>query len=91
MAIQLCKNTKAKDVVEKFCEASSKNKVTRTPKNQENENIDDRDNCCTKGNYFLHEVGGNIGTLRDALHSRDHDSTIILEDPLHAITSTFSD
>ncbi|XP_046864593.1 rho GTPase-activating protein 18-like [Xenia sp. Carnegie-2017] len=61
MAIQLCKNTTAKDVVEKFCEASSKNKVTRTPKNQENENIDDRDNCCTKGNYFLHEVGGNIG------------------------------
>ena len=66
MAIQLSKNTKARDVVEKFCKASTKYKEAQ----KRNEETTDsghthKGNKCPCGdNHFLYEVGGNIGKIQ---------------------------
>ncbi len=65
MAIQLSKNTKAKDVVEKFCKATTKYKEAKkqgTP--LPDMGASQKGNMCACGDYhFLYEVGGNIGKL----------------------------
>ena len=61
MAIQLSKNTKAKDVVEKFCKATPKYKEAMR-RNAE-EALSGASKCSCGDNHFLYEVGGNIGEL----------------------------
>ena len=67
MALQLSKNTKARDVVEKFCKSSLKQKEGKTRGAQvvEQGHSQHKGNKCPCGdNHFLFEVGGNIGELK---------------------------
>ena len=63
MAIQLSRNTKAKDVVEKFCKATPKYKEAMRQNAEEALSEASHPGCkCSCGdNHYLYEVGGNIG------------------------------
>ena len=81
MAIQLSKTTKAKDVVEKFCKASTKYKAMKQAErlNAGRPNAGSADTehsrkgkrCPCGDNHFLYEVGGNIGKLEITLLGPD--------------------
>ncbi|CAB3998164.1 rho GTPase-activating 18 isoform X3, partial [Paramuricea clavata] len=63
MALQLSKNTKARDVVDKFCKATTKYKEAWKQNTvPANAGRPQQGNKCPCGdNHFLYEVGGNIG------------------------------
>ena len=68
MAIQLTEDTKARDIVEKFCKSSKKEKPAVTSGNSKDEqnhgHHSHKGNRCPCGkNHFLYEVGGNIGRI----------------------------
>lgn len=64
MALQLSKNTKARDVVAKFCKASSKvnlNNLTANENPLDSPQAQKGNKCPCGKNHFLYEIGGNIG------------------------------
>ncbi|XP_028405819.1 LOW QUALITY PROTEIN: rho GTPase-activating protein 18-like [Dendronephthya gigantea] len=65
MALQLSKNTKARDVVEKFCKASPKYKEAKLQNalasSQQGHSQHKANKCSCGDDHFLFEVGGNIG------------------------------
>jgi hypothetical protein len=62
MAIQLSRNTKAKDVVEKFCKATPKYKEAKKRNMEASLSGPSQGSKCACGdNHFLYEAGGNIG------------------------------
>ena len=65
MAIQLSKNTKARDVVEKFCKASTKYQEAqkRNTETTDSARTHKGNKCPCGDNHFLYEVGGNIGKI----------------------------